>query len=79
MSHESHFEVNVAKATGTRWDSHKGSVATFTHHFKADVGTDQQRAVARAQDIAARFPAPEFKVELTYWESRGHDIALSPS
>lgn len=77
---ESHYLLNIAKATGqTR--VYDGAQHPVYSHFAAvrlpQMRAHEAEAIATAETFAARFPAPDFKLSLTYWEGRGYGVAFN--
>lgn len=70
----SHFYLNVARDTG-RKDFH-GDTA-YAHFCRIELGQVLEGdAKAMAADIRPRFPAPEFKLELTHVRCSGFTVAF---
>lgn len=75
---QSHYLVNIAREI----EANKGKPfgPYFTHfasvrlpHMKAN----EAQAIADTLEIARRFPSSEgWKIELTYWEGRGYNVAF---
>lgn len=74
---QSHYLLNIAKAHPTR-KAFGGGPAY--EHFAAvrlpQMKAQEADAIKAAETFAERFPAPAFKLSLTYWEGRGFGVAF---
>lgn len=83
---QSHYLLNIARI---RRNADGSAVTAFYdgkhnptyEHFAAvklpQMKAQEKQAIAAALDIAKRFPSSEgFKLELTYWEGRGQNVAF---
>lgn len=68
---QSHYVINVSKLNPeARWGRYNHLFATAEHSCVT------REAMQRAyEEIRARFPEPEFHVEVTYWSAQGRTIA----
>lgn len=74
---ESHYCMNVASYAGPR-HAYPGSPPLYLHFCSIELGAIlPETAMARARDIAARFPAPDFNVTLSRVECGGRDIPIT--
>jgi len=79
---QSHYLLNIAKRTDqTRF--YDGAHHPVYAHFAAvrlpQMKAHEAEAVAVAEDFARRFPSPDFRLSLTYWEGRGFGVAFEGS
>lgn len=66
---ESFWRINVAAISGKNWD---GTEDRYVHFFKVDVsGCMESGAKAVFNELKERFPMPDFKVTVTYWNIGG--------
>ena len=71
MMIESNYEINVARACGKGWDGEE----MYSHYCRIELGwTLPKTAREKFSEIAERFPAPEFHLQLMYVDCRGKEL-----
>jgi hypothetical protein len=70
---QSNYELNVAKRGQPNW---QGEI-TYSHLCRIELGAGVPDAMlAAAREISDRFPAPEYRLSLTYWECTGKPLQI---
>jgi hypothetical protein len=70
---ESHYILNIARQTMRAGQPFEHFARVRLPQSKAQ----EAEAIADTLEIARRFPSSEgWKIELTYWEGRGYNVAF---
>lgn len=72
---ESFFSINVATLAGKNYDK----TDRYEHYFKVDIKGHHKNYCNVEEvhaDLVAKFPAPEYKIDVTFWDAKGKTVTL---
>lgn len=74
MSHESHTTINVAKLGAER--ARARFSAGYEHFFRVQINSHPEfpEVVNVLRELMAKFPEPQYQIDVTYWECRGFPV-----
>ena len=74
MSFQSHYRINVAKRSGVSFTG--GDLYSHLFATAPDSGAmwSADKALMMLEMMQEKFPAPEYKVDMTHWRCSGVDV-----
>lgn len=70
-----YYRFNIARQSGTKFDNKPRYLHYFAGNLEASNFRHEMELKSFADDLRKRFPAPEFKVDVTLWQYRGYTKA----
>lgn len=72
---ESHYVLNIAVLQKSPFDG----VMRYAHYARVRLPhskADESGAIYTANEFKHRFPEPDFKLDLTYWQGTGYPVEI---
>ncbi len=73
MSSESFYRINVVIGIKSCVIGEENKVVRYTHYFRLDIN-NKKEAIEVYRGLDEKFPAPDYGLDVTYWNNSGTDV-----